>query len=148
MSLCYKRLWKLLIDRGMTRTEMRLAAGISTSTLAKLNRGEEVNTAITPIMLIFVFMFISVMTSMGSGNVDSTLMRICSYIPFTSPMAMFTRIALSDVAMHEIIISIAILIGSVFGVGYIAARIYRVGVLMYGTPPKLGNIIKMVFAKR
>jgi len=115
------------------------------STVSKL---EEVNTAITPIMLIFVFMFISVMTSMGSGNVDSTLMRICSYIPFTSPMAMFTRIALSDVAMHEIIISIAILIGSVFGVGYIAARIYRIGVLMYGTPPKLGNIIKMVFAKR
>ena len=46
MVLCFNRLWKLLIDRGMTRTEMRLAAGISTSTLAKLNRGEEVNTAI------------------------------------------------------------------------------------------------------
>ncbi len=46
MALCFNRLWKLLIDRGMTRTEMRLAAGISTSTLAKLNRGEEVNTAI------------------------------------------------------------------------------------------------------
>ncbi len=46
MILCFNRLWKLLIDKGMTRTEMRLAAGISTSTLAKLNRGEEVNTAI------------------------------------------------------------------------------------------------------
>lgn len=46
MVLCFNRLWKLLIDRGMTRTEMRLAAGISTSTLAKLNKGEEVNTAI------------------------------------------------------------------------------------------------------
>lgn len=46
MVLCFNRLWKLLIDRGMTRTEMRLAAGISTSTLAKLNEGGEVNTAI------------------------------------------------------------------------------------------------------
>ena len=46
MVLCFNRLWKLLIDRGMTRTEMRLAAGISTSTLAKLNKGEEVNTSI------------------------------------------------------------------------------------------------------
>lgn len=45
-ELCFNRLWKLLIDRSMTRTEMRLAAGISTSTLAKLNKGEKVNTAI------------------------------------------------------------------------------------------------------
>ena len=46
MALCYNRLWKLLIDRGMTRTQMRLAAGISTSTLAKLSKGEDVNTSI------------------------------------------------------------------------------------------------------
>ena len=42
----YNRLWKLLIDRGMTRTQMRLAAGISTSTLAKLSKGEDVNSSI------------------------------------------------------------------------------------------------------
>ena len=46
MALCYNRLWKLLIDRGMTRTQMRLAAGISTSTLAKLSKGEDVNSSI------------------------------------------------------------------------------------------------------
>ena len=45
MVLRFNRLWKLLIDRDMTRTEMRLAAGISASTLAKLSKGEEVNTA-------------------------------------------------------------------------------------------------------
>jgi DNA (cytosine-5)-methyltransferase 1 len=46
MALCYNRLWKLLIDRGMTRTQMRIAADISTSTLAKLSKGEDVNTSI------------------------------------------------------------------------------------------------------
>ena len=46
MALCYNRLWKLLSDRGMTRTQMRLAAGISTSTLAKLSKGEDVNSSI------------------------------------------------------------------------------------------------------
>ena len=45
MTLCYNRLWELLIDRGMTRTQIRLAAGISTSTLAKLSKGEDVNTS-------------------------------------------------------------------------------------------------------
>ena len=46
MRLCYNRLWKLLIDHGMTRTQMRLAAGISSSTLAKLNKGESVTTSV------------------------------------------------------------------------------------------------------
>jgi len=46
MALCYNRRWKLLIDRGMTRTQMRLAAGISTSTLTKLSKGENANTSI------------------------------------------------------------------------------------------------------
>ena len=46
MVLCFNRLWKLLIDRGMTRTQLRLAAGISTSTLAKISKGEEVTTTV------------------------------------------------------------------------------------------------------
>ena len=46
MVLRFNRLWKLLIDRDMTRTEMRLAAGISASTLAKLSKGEDVTTTI------------------------------------------------------------------------------------------------------
>ena len=72
-------------------------------------------------------------------------MLICSYIPFTSPMAMFTRICMSTVAWYEIAISIAILIGSTVGIGVLSAKIYRVGVLMYGTSPKIGNIIKAVW---
>ena len=115
------------------------------STVSKL---EEVNTAVSPLMMTFVFMFIICMTSMTSGNVDSTLMKVCSFVPFTSPMAMFTRIALSTVPVHEIVISIAILAASVFGVGVLAAKIYRLGVLMYGNPPKLGKLIKQVLFKK
>ena len=84
------------------------------------------------------------MFSLVSGNVDNTLIKVCSYIPFTSPMAMFTRIAMSTVPWYEILISIVILIGSVIGVGVLSAKIYRVGVLLYGTTPKLGTILKMV----
>ena len=36
----YNRLWKLLIDKGMTKTQMREAAGISTNILAKMSKGE------------------------------------------------------------------------------------------------------------
>lgn len=43
MKLSYNKLWKLLIDKGMTKTEMRLKADISITTLAKLGKNETVS---------------------------------------------------------------------------------------------------------
>ena len=116
--------------------------GAISSTVSKL---EDINTAVQPVTFLFIFGFMVVMFSMSSGSVDNVLMQICSYIPFTSPMAMFTRIAMSTVPWYEIAISIGILIASTFGIGILSAKIYRVGVLMYGTSPKIGNIIKAVW---
>lgn len=112
------------------------------STASKL---EDINTSVMPITLLFIIGFLVVIFSMSSSNVDTVLMKVCSYIPFTSPMAMFTRIAMSSVPMYEIIISIVILIISVIGIGIVSAKIYRVGVLLYGTKPKLSAIIKSVW---
>lgn len=112
------------------------------STASKL---EDINTSVMPITMLFIIAFFVVMFSMTSGNVDNAIIKVCSYIPFTSPMAMFTRICMSTVAWYEIAISIAILIGSTVGVGVIAAKIYRVGVLLYGTTPKIGAILKAVW---
>jgi DNA-binding Xre family transcriptional regulator len=46
MAVCYKKLWKLLIDKNMNKTELRLATGITTTALAKLGRNEHVNTEV------------------------------------------------------------------------------------------------------
>ena len=43
MAISYNKLWKLLIDKKMTKTELRLAADISTTTLAKLGKEETVS---------------------------------------------------------------------------------------------------------
>ena len=43
MTYSYNRLWKLLIDKRMTKTEMRKAAGISTNILAKMGKDEPVS---------------------------------------------------------------------------------------------------------
>lgn len=103
---------------------------------------EDINTSVMPLTLLFIAAFLVVIFSMTGGSVDNMVMRICSYIPFTSPMAMFTRIAMSTVPFYEILLSIVILIVSVFGVGILSAKIYRVGVLLYGTTPKIGSILK------
>lgn len=112
------------------------------STVSKL---EDVNTSVMPITFLFIIAFFVVIYSMTSGSVDNVLMKVCSYIPFTSPMAMFMRICMSTVAWYEIVLSIAILIGSTIGIGFISAKIYRVGVLLYGTTPKMRSIIKSVW---
>ena len=46
MGISYNRLWKLLIDRGMKKGELRSLTGISQSTMSKLAKGENVNTEI------------------------------------------------------------------------------------------------------
>ncbi|MBQ8321745.1 MAG: ABC transporter permease [Clostridia bacterium] len=112
------------------------------STASKL---EDINTSVMPVTYLFIIAFMVVMFSMSSGSVDNAAMIVCSYIPFSSPMAMFTRIAMSTVPWYEILISIIVLVGSVIGVGFLSARIYRVGVLLYGKPPKLPTLIKTVF---
>ena len=115
------------------------------STASKL---EDINTSVMPITYLFIIAFMVVMFSMTSGSVDNLAMIICSYIPFTSPMAMFTRICMSTVPWYEIAISIGILVGSTVGIGVLSAKIYRVGVLLYGKPPKITSILKMMFGKQ
>lgn len=44
ISLSYNRLWKLLIDRGMTKQDLRKVTGLSSASIAKLGKGQNINT--------------------------------------------------------------------------------------------------------
>ncbi|AIG50049.1 helix-turn-helix domain-containing protein [Streptococcus pyogenes] len=46
MRFSYNKLWELLIDKGWTKTKLRQEAGISSSTIAKLGKGENITTDI------------------------------------------------------------------------------------------------------
>lgn len=116
--------------------------GAMGSTVSKL---EDINTAVMPVTMMFIIAFFVVMYSLTSSNPDNMILTVCSFIPFTSPMAMFTRIAMSEVPLAQIALSISILAASVAGVGFVSARIYRVGVLMYGTRVRLPALLKNIF---
>ena len=45
-NICYKKLWKLLIDKDLKKKDLQKMAGISSSSIAKLGRNENVNTEI------------------------------------------------------------------------------------------------------
>ena len=113
----------------------------SLSSLA--SRSEDLNTLTTPVMMIFVIAFMIVMMSM-TNDINNPLMIVCSYIPFTAPIAIFARIALSDVAFYEIAISLVIQLVSIYLLGMLAAAVYKIGVLMYGKPPKFSEIFQLL----
>ncbi|MGI6153243.1 MAG: ABC transporter permease [Christensenellaceae bacterium] len=106
-----------------------------------VSRMEDLGTTTQPVTFLFIIAFIVVIFSMNSSQVENPALVICSFIPFTSPMAMFTRISMGNPAPFEIVISVVILIVSTIAIGFLATGIYRLGVLMYGKPPKLKELI-------
>lgn len=109
-----------------------------------VSRTEDLGQALLPItMLSVVGFYIAIF---GLNAPDSTLILVCQYIPFFSPFLMFLRIGLTEPAWWEIVLSIGILFASILFIGWLAAKIYRVGVLMYGKRPSIKEIIKAMRA--
>ncbi len=107
-----------------------------------VSRMEDISPASMPVTLLFVISFFVVMFSMLSGSVDTVLMKICSYVPFTAPMAIFARLAMSQVASWEVLVSVGVQLLSILGSGVLSAKIYRTGVLRYGNAPKLPALFR------
>lgn len=86
---------------------------------------------------------IALMFSMSvAQNPNSEIATILSLIPLTSPMVMMARIPAAGVPMWEIIASIVILYISIYFVIWITAKIYRVGIFMYGKKPTIKELIR------
>lgn len=75
---------------------------------------------------------------------DSALSVVLSIIPFSSPILMIVRIASTTVPFWQIGLSFLLLIIAFIGAVWLASRIYRIGILMYGKKPKLADLIKWI----
>lgn len=107
---------------------------------ALVSKTEDISSSIAPITMIFVIVFL--ISMFGLTNSDSPIIKISSFIPFSSSMTMLIRVAMSNVSNLEIIISFIILLLSTILISLGAAKIYRLGTLMYGNPIKLKNALK------
>lgn len=112
---------------------------------ALVSRTEDVSSSSTPITIIFVAVFF--MSFISMYNVEGLLLKVISYIPFSSFMAMFIRVSMGTVKNIEILISLLILVISTVFMGVFASKIYGMGTLMYGNPIKLMTAIKMMREK-
>lgn len=85
---------------------------------------------------------IGIIVSMSAfADPNSTMAIWCSYIPFTSPMVMMARLPF-DVPLWQILTSLAVLYASFLLMIWVCAKIYRVGIFMYGKKPTFMEIIK------
>lgn len=114
------------------------------STVSKV---EDVNKVTSPFTMIFVVGYLIVMQGITTGDIDGIFMKFVSIFPLTSPIAMFARISMGNVQTIELLSSIILLLVCSMLMLKLDAKIYRMGVLMYGTPPKLKNIIKALRQK-
>lgn len=78
---------------------------------------------------------------MAANDPNSQLSVVMSIIPFTSPMVMMARIPFG-IPGWEVAVSLVVLYASFFVLVWLAAKIYRVGIFMYGKKPTLSELIK------
>jgi len=107
-----------------------------------VSRSEDAQQLMTPlIFLIMIGYFIAIF---GIAAPESNVVTITSYIPFFAPMLMLLRVGMLDIAIWEVMASIGILLGTIIILGILSARVYRGGVLMYGSSNSLKDIKRAI----
>ncbi len=96
--------------------------------------------AILPLVTALVLSFLVI------SHPDGTAGALLSFVPFLSPTLMFVRILVRTPPLWQILLACAINLMTILATVWLASRIYRVGVLMYGKRPTLPEIVRWVRA--
>jgi len=109
-----------------------------------VSRTEDLGQAVMPITFLSLGGFYVAMFSLTSP--DTALVAGSSFIPFFAPYTMFMRIGLTDPAAWEVWLSIGLMLAAILFFGWLSAKIYRTGVLMYGKRPSWKELRKAMKA--
>jgi ABC-2 type transport system permease protein len=107
-----------------------------------VNSEQEAQQAQLPVVLLLVSSIVMFQTILSRP--DGELSRVLSLLPFSSPVVMPLRMSIVAVPTLDIAASILLLIAGCLAVVWIASRIYRVGMLMYGKRPTMGELLRWV----
>ncbi len=111
-----------------------------------VSRTEDLGQAILPATFLLLAGFYIGVYGLQAPN--SPFVVAMSFIPFFTPLIMFLRIGLSDPSVWQVILSIVILLASVYGMTWLSAKIYRTGVLMYGKRPSIRELRRAMRAMK
>jgi ABC-2 type transport system permease protein len=92
-----------------------------------------------------LILFLPVIFAVSSiQNPDSWMVNALTYIPFTTPVIMLLKFNIKPVPVHEIFITVSLLVFSIFLVIIITSRIFRIGILSYGKMPAIKKIFQWI----
>jgi ABC-2 type transport system permease protein len=117
-----------------------LYASLYAAAGAMVSSDEEAQQVQMPMTLMIVVSFMLFMVIMRNPN--STLSVVLSLIPFFAPVLMILRIAVQTPPFWQIAASIGLTIATALGLVKFSAKIYRVGILMYGKRPSLAELLR------
>jgi ABC-2 type transport system permease protein len=109
---------------------------------ASVNNVQEAQSLAFPVMLPIILGMVFFPAALEAP--DGTLAVTLSMIPGISPLIMFLRIVVLTPPLWQIGLSIALMVLGILGVLWVSARIYRVGILMYGKKPTFPELMKWV----
>jgi ABC-2 type transport system permease protein len=109
---------------------------------AMVNSEQEAQQAQLPVVLLLVSS-VALLQAIVTRP-DGGLARLLSLLPFSSPIVMPLRMSVVPVSPLEISLAVLLLAAGCLGVVWLAGRIYRVGMLMYGKRPTLGEVARWV----
>jgi ABC-2 type transport system permease protein len=117
-------------------------AALYASIGAAVNTVQEAQSLAFPVLLPIILAMVCFPAVLEAP--DGVLAVTMSMIPGMSPLIMFLRIVVLTPPLWQIALSIALLALGILGVVWVAARVYRVGILMYGKKPTFPELVKWV----
>ena len=111
-----------------------------------VSRTEDMNKTVGNIQLLIMASYFFILFQLG--NVDGIIIKVASFVPFSSFMAMLARVAMGTVDLWEVVTSLVILYMSVVLVAYIGGRIYKYSILRYGNPLTITSMLRRMVANK
>ncbi|HEX9043549.1 MAG TPA: ABC transporter permease [Candidatus Limnocylindrales bacterium] len=119
-----------------------LYATLFAAVASLVSRQEDVNTLITPLILVAAAGYmIAIYSSLGVIALDSPLVIALSYIPFLSPYLMLTRVSVGTVEPIEPVAAALLLAATIVGALWVGGRLYSAGVLIYGQKASFRTLV-------
>ena len=118
-----------------------LYASIFAAIGSAVDSQEDTQQFMAPVTIFMIFALYAGIYSME--NPDGPLAFWCSMVPFTSPIVMMVRIPF-EIPLWEKLLSFSLLYASAIGIVWLSAKIYRVGILMYGKKPTIKEMVKWI----
>lgn len=107
-----------------------------------VSRSEEISQVVGPPMMIIVVVFFAAI--MATTMPEKSWVMVLSFVPFAGPLLLFVRFSMLDVPLWQTLLAIAVNILYLIICSILAAKVYRHGVLRYGTDAKSRDFLKIL----